>query len=163
MNICISIIFGVLSIFSLCLYLLKDFNYMGQFKYIFKWNYFDLSSYIVFFISRILFSIALVIGNGNFISVAVVIGALLLMGLLIAIRKPYANKTHTARSVFNIFISAIILSCYLTLSIKGPTTGNDFFSKIPLLVVGLASLPVFVALAFVIKDIIDSIRNKNQE
>lgn len=83
------------------------------------------------------------------------------MGIVIAIRMPYANKIHSARSFFNIFISIAILSCYFILSIKGPTIGNDFYSKIPLIVVGLASFPVFVALAFIIKDIVDSIRNKN--
>ena len=153
-NICLAAVFIGITIFSLVLYSTSDFNYMGEFKYLFKWNSLDLKIYNVMIISRVIFGVTFAIGNASFVSVVAVIVVLFIMSLFFVIRKSYANRLHTARSIANMLLSIGILSCYLVLSIKGYTTGEDFYSKIPLIVIILSAIAVVMAIGFIIKDLI---------
>lgn len=147
---------------NLLIYGITDFNYMGEFKYFFKWNGVDHKIYYLLVFNRIVSAIFLSVFNNYYISSITILVVLVIASVAIGIRGPYAIKAHTARSVINLIVSAAIICIYFVISLAGPTQGENFYSKLPFLIIALLFAIIFMALGFIIAEIIMRFRKKTE-
>ena len=152
-------IFSAVAIFSFMIYGMKDYTYMAEFKCMFKWNCVDLKIYYLLAGARVCFGLVLALVNSTFAAAVVIILSLTGIGVILWVRRSYSDRKHTIRSVINLGFGMIIMCCYLVMSIKGPTDGQDFYSKIPIIVVAVLFLAAAMALCFTFWQLVFHARN----
>lgn len=118
----------------------------------FKWNSIDLRVYLINFILIVGWSVGLVIANGTYYAIAGILLCCVMVVILIAVRKPYADVKHLIRSLLNFLFIIGIMVCYLLMSIIDEE--NNLIVKVPIIIVCLLFLNVLNALFFVVKQII---------
>ena len=142
----------------MALFGLRDYNFFGEFKCMFKWMTFELNFYYIHVGARILFGVLLGAASSSFYCGIAVSAGLCIVSLVIILRKPYSDILQSVRSAANMWIGAIIFILYTIAAITGPTNGSTFYSRIPIVIVGLLFAVVLLALGFVIRQYIVDVK-----
>lgn len=135
---------------NMLLYGLTDYNYFGEFKYMFKWKLFSLNFYYIHVGVRVGVGI-LVSLIGNYISGGIVTAVFLGMGVLILVMRPYADLNQSLRSATNYLAGAFIFAMFSVVSFRGQTNRTVFETWIPVIIIGLLFLLVAIAIGFIIR------------
>lgn len=101
------------------MYFLSDYNYFGEFKYMFKWQKFELNYYLLQIAIRIISGVVFGAAHNHFISGISVMCLFIILTLITAIKNPFADKLHTIRSAFVTFVGAFIIGLYSFIALLG--------------------------------------------
>lgn len=149
-------------ILILVLYSLADYNYFGEFKYLFKWKTLDLNYYSICVVIRIIIGL-LIGGLIDFSPTPCIIAAIyMMMTVLTVVKRPFADVQHTIRTTINYLIAFTIFVLYSLIGIQGPQGGRSMHTKFPLIIVCLLYVVVFVSLGYVIRQFIMDRRTKQE-
>lgn len=115
----------------------------------FKWNKFELNYYYFHATMRIIVGLIIGFANYSYIAGASVSGVFLLLGLLTIVKRPYSDSLQSIRSSVNLLVGSIIFLLFTAISFNGPTNGNNFFSRIPIVIIILLYGVVSMAIGFI--------------
>lgn len=117
----------------------------------FKWKKFELNYYYFHALVRIATGVVIGLFNSTYISGIVVSSMLFVLCLITAIKKPYSDNLQSARSSLNFLVGSVIWILYTLVAAKGPTNGNNFYSRTPIIIIALLYAVVFMGLGFTIR------------
>lgn len=111
-------------------------------------------------LQRIIIGVAFAIGHNTFISAIIALVIIIINGTYVAVVRPFSDKKHNVRSICNSLCSCIIVIVYMMIKINGITQVDSIYSKLPYVIIVVLLLAIGLALAFVIKRILDLFKRK---
>ena len=140
---------------NMVLYGVTDYNYFGEFKYMFKWKRVSLGWYFVYVGGRVVCGGVLGgmgVENGA-VAAGVVGGVLMGVGVVVAVMRPYADVWQSVRAAGNFVVAGVVFGLYGVVGWREQQGGavSTLETYIPIVILALLFFVVAVALAFVIR------------
>ena len=120
----------------------------------FKWDKFELNYYYLHALIRIGSGIIIALLNYTYIAGVSIGGMFFLMSLITVIKRPYSDNLQSVRSSINLLIGSVIFILYALASYNGSTSGNNFYSRTPIIVILLLYIVLFMGAGFTIRQFI---------
>ena len=117
------VLYGGVGSLMVWFFVKKDDSWMGEYKWNFNWNRFCELYYLVPLGQR--FLIGFLLGAINMTFAAGIICSLLMVSsiVVVAVKKPFIEKYHNARSIATSAMGVLLLGVYITLGVSGPSKG----------------------------------------